>query len=71
MLPAGDRHNIYLGSTFRITDNLELTFAGGLVLMESKTAWFDNPVSGEKKAFKFQSRNSHTYLASVTLTYHF
>ena len=71
MLPAGDRHNIYFGSTFHITDNLEFTLACGMVLMESKTAWFDNPVTGEKNAFKFQSRNSHTYLASATLTYHF
>ena len=71
MLPAGDRHNIYFGSTFHITENLEFTLAGGMVLMESKTAWFDNPVTGEKNAFKFQSRNSHTYLVSATLTYHF
>ena len=71
MLPAGDRHNIYFGSTFHITENLEFTLAGGMVLMESKTAWFNNPVTGQRKAFKFQSRNSHTYLASATLTYHF
>lgn len=71
MLPAGDRHNIYFGATFHITDNLDFTLAGGMVLMESKTAWFDNPVTGEKNAFKYQSRNSHTYLASATITYHF
>ena len=71
MLPAGDRHNIYFGATFHITDNLDFTLAGGMVLMESKTALFDNPVTGQKDAFKFQSRNSHTYLASASLTYHF
>jgi long-chain fatty acid transport protein len=71
MLPAGDRHNIYFGATFHITDNLDFTLAGGMVLMESKTAWFDNPVTKEQDAFKFQSRNSHTYLASATITYHF
>ena len=71
MIPAGDRHNIYFGSTFHITENLDFTLAGGMVLMESKTAWFDHPVTGQKNAFKFQTRNSHTYLASATLTYHF
>ena len=71
MIPAGDRHNIYFGATFHITDNLDFTLAGGMVLMESKTHWIDNPVTGERDAFKFQSRNSHTYLASATLTYHF
>ena len=50
---------------------VDLTRAGGMVLMDSKTHWFDNPVTGERDAFKFQSRNSHTYLASATLTYHF
>ena len=71
MLPAGDRHNIYFGATFHITDNLDFSLAGGMVLMESKTAWFDNPVTGQSNAFKFQSRNSHTYLASASITYHF
>lgn len=71
MLPAGDRHNIYFGATFHITDNLDFTLAGGMVLMESKTAWFDNPVTNQQKAFKFQTRNSHTHLASATITYHF
>ena len=71
MLPAGDRHNIYFGACFHITDNLDFTLAGGIVLMESKTAWFDNPLTGQENAYKFQSRNSHTYLASATITYHF
>jgi len=71
MLPAGDRHNIYFGASFHITDNLDFTLAGGMVLMESKTAWFDNPVTGQRNAFKYQSRNSHTYLFSATLAYHF
>jgi len=71
MIPAGDRHNIYFGATFHVTDNLDFTLAGGMVLMESKTALFDNPVTNQKDEFKFQSRNSHTYLASATITYHF
>jgi len=71
MLPAGDRHNIYFGSCFHITENIDFSLAMGLVLMESKTAWYDNPVTGQKDAFKFQTRNSHTYIVSATVSYHF
>jgi len=71
MLPAGDRHNIYFGGTFHITPNLDFCTSMGMVLMESKTAWYDNPATGENDAFKFQTRNSHTYLVSASLTYHF
>lgn len=68
MLPAGDRHNIYFGSTFHITENWDFTISGGMVLMESKTAHYNDPVGN---LYKFQTRNSHTYLASATITYHF
>lgn len=68
MLPAGDRHNIYFGAAFHLSENWELGLAGGMVLMESKTALYDDPVGNH---YKFQTRNSHTYLAAVTLTYHF
>ncbi len=71
MLPAGDRHNIYYGLTWHISPHWDFTIAGAMVLMESKTAWYDNPATGAPDQYKFQTRNSHTYLASATITCHF
>jgi len=71
MLPAGDRHNIYFGVAYKLDEHWTLSLMGGMVLMESKTAWYDNPVTGQKNAYKFQTRNSHTYLASATVSYAF
>jgi long-chain fatty acid transport protein len=69
MLPPGDRHLLSWGLAWRMTDNLELGFNYGIILMQSSSMHTTESVSGDKYAMETHRGLSHA--AGGTITYRF
>lgn len=68
MLPPGDRHLLTWGLAWHVTDNLELGFNYGIILMQSSSMHM-NDVMGNRYAMETHRGLSHA--AGGTITYRF
>ncbi len=68
MLPAGDRHIVSFGGSYALGDSWEISVAYALIIMESKSMYFDDAAGDEHR---FRTDNSYTHCVCVTLSYIF
>lgn len=72
MIPAGDRHIISTGLGFKITENLFVDFGYTFIRMnnDDRIITVKTP-EGEKKHYRWSTRNGFSHLPSLSLRYYF